>query len=132
MVCHGNPDEAPSEITTTYGTTSGFGWESGSVVGASVVGVPLGNINSVVLKRSLIIISILTLLFGLILLIVNRLVRRIIIKPVLEITSIANDVSRGKLDKTFSLSKNNEIGDLAQSFELMRRSLLMAMKRLKE
>ncbi len=132
LVCHGAPREAPSEITETYGTTSGFGWRTGRVVGASVVGVPLGDVNSIVLKRGLIIISVLTLLFGSVLLTVNRLVRRIIIQPVLEITSIASDVSRGKLDQSFSSSKDNEIGDLAQSFELMRRSLLMAMKRLKD
>ena len=131
MICHGNPSEAPAEITETYGVNSGFGWKAGSVVGASLVGVPLGDVNSIVLKRGLIIISILTVLFGLVLIVVNYLVRRVIIQPVLEITSTAKDVSHGQLDQSFDSNNNNEIGELAQSFELMRRSLLMAMKRLK-
>lgn len=102
-------------------------------MGATVVGVPLADINTLVLQRSMVVVVSLSVLFALVLTLVNLMVRRSIINPLAAITAHANDVSRGNFNAVFdkdSLS-DDEIGELAISFDLMRRSMLLAAKRLK-
>ncbi len=52
------------------------------------------------------------------------------IRPLLELKSIADDISRGQLDTPVSFQSNDEIGELARSLERMRASLKAAMVRL--
>jgi HAMP domain-containing protein len=52
------------------------------------------------------------------------------IRPVLELKSIADDISRGHLDTPVSFQSNDEVGELARSLERMRASLKAAMTRL--
>ncbi len=51
-------------------------------------------------------------------------------RPILELKSIADHISRGQLDTVIPLHSNDEIGDLASSLERMRASLKAAMVRL--
>lgn len=129
--CHGAAATAPTQITAKYGQNSGFGYRVGDIVGASVVGVPMANLNELVLTRSLIIVGILTLLFAFIFLFISTLVRRSIIIPLLSITAATRSVSRGRLDQSISIESNDEIGDLAYSIELMRRSLVAIVKKMR-
>jgi HAMP domain-containing protein len=48
------------------------------------------------------------------------------IRPLLELKSIADDISRGQLDTPVSFQSNDEIGELARSLERMRASLKAA------
>lgn len=132
LVCHGVATDAPTEITKQYGTNSGFGYKVGDIVGASVVGVPLANLNQLVLTRSLFIMGILTVLFAFIFLLINNLVKRSIIAPLLTISAAAQAVSRGKINESINIDRNDEIGELAYSFELMRRSLVGIVKKMRE
>ena len=127
--CHGSPDEAPSQITDSYGTIQGYGYLEGSVVGASVVGVPMANLMDLVLVRSLTILAVTTIVFSLIFLFINSLIKRSIIRPILEISEAATSVSRGNIGEEIKTDRNDEIGDLAHSIELMRRSLVLMVKR---
>lgn len=52
------------------------------------------------------------------------------IRPLLELKSIADSISRGQLDTPVSFQSNDEIGELARSLERMRASLKAAMVRL--
>jgi len=52
------------------------------------------------------------------------------IRPILELKSIADDISRGHLDASVSIQSNDEVGELARSLERMRASLKAAMIRL--
>ncbi|MDJ0714220.1 MAG: DUF3365 domain-containing protein [Prochloraceae cyanobacterium] len=132
LVCHGKPEEAPKEITQEYGTESGYGYISDRVVGASVVGVPVANVNQIVLSRSIIALIVISMLFLVIFLMINRLVQQLLLGPIEKISRIAREVSEGSLDYSISSRRRDEIGELANSFELMRRSLLTASKRLKK
>lgn len=129
--CHGKADAAPTQIIEKYGGKSGFGYRIGDVVGASVVGVPMANLNEQVLIRSLIIVGMLTLLFAVIFLFINALVKRSIIAPLLSISEAAKSASRGKLNESISIDRDDEIGELAYSFELMRRSLVAIVKKMR-
>lgn len=130
--CHGDPKDAPVEITGPYGSDSGFGWEVGKIVGVTLVGVPLADINQIVLTRSLIIAAILSGIFGLVFLTINQLVKRNIISPVVEITHTAVAVSKGKLEQPLNVAQDDsEVGELARAVEMLRRSLVAAMSRMR-
>lgn len=53
-----------------------------------------------------------------------------IIRPILDLKAIADDISRGRLDTTVSIQSNDEVGELGRSLERMRASLKAAMNRL--
>ncbi|MES9834068.1 MAG: DUF3365 domain-containing protein [Candidatus Thiodiazotropha sp. DIVDIV] len=130
LICHGDPETAPVEITDKYGKSSGFGWETGTTIGASLVGVPIANLNIEVLKRSVIVIGIITVLFAIVLLVLNRVVEKTIIQPILEITDTAKAVSLGRSNQPLVSDRDDEIGALTRAFELMRRSINIASKHL--
>jgi HAMP domain-containing protein len=130
LICHGDVEMAPKEIVEQYGTTSGYGWKSGSVIGASLVGVPVADLNMAVLKRAGIFIGIITVLFASVLVVLNRMVEKNIIQPILEITEIAKQVSLGRSNQPLISERNDEIGSLTRAFELMRRSVNIASKQL--
>lgn len=129
LKCHGDPAKAPEEIRTQWGETIGYNYKHDEVVGLSVVGVPLADVQAVALERSLIAIGMLTALFTVIFLSINILVRRSLVSPMLTIAEAAREISQGRMDKPLDLGRNDEVGDLAHSIELLRRSFVQAMKR---
>ena len=130
LQCHGDPDKVHAEITAQYGRTSGYNYKDKDIVGLELVGVPIaGTINALAMQRSLVAVGLLTVLFGLIFVTINILVRRNLISPILEITSATHAVVKGDLDRTLDIQRNDEIGDLARSVELLRRSFSQVMKR---
>ncbi|MCB1769548.1 MAG: DUF3365 domain-containing protein [Candidatus Competibacteraceae bacterium] len=128
MVCHGDPKSAPMPITSKYGTTSGYNYQTDSVVGTINLGVPLADVNTLVIQRGLVAVGIITLIFSLIFLIINTLVKRSILLPIASITEAAVVLSKGNLEQEISVKRDgSEIGELAHSFELLRRSLKWTM-----
>jgi methyl-accepting chemotaxis protein len=130
LICHGSPKTAPKEIVELYGTTSGYGWQSGEVIGASLVGVPVADLNSALIKRFGIIVGSITLLFTIVLMVLNKVVKNKIILPIQEVTETATHVSHGRSNRPFYSERNDEIGALIRSFELMRRSVNIASRRI--
>jgi HAMP domain-containing protein len=130
LLCHGDPDHAPAEIVAKYGKSSGFGWKSGEIVGATLVGVPVADVNTAVMKRAGIVIGIITALFAGVLIVLNRVVQRNIIQPVQQITAAAEAVSLGRSNEPLSSDRHDEIGALTRAFELMRRSINIATSQL--
>ena len=128
--CHGDPKKAPEDVREKYGSASGYHYEPQGVVGVSLVGVPMEDIRELTIQRSLYVTGMLTGLFAVIFVIVNLLVRRYLITPIMDIARTAQAVSQGELDRVVTVPRNDEIGELARAFELMRRSLVAAMKRM--
>jgi methyl-accepting chemotaxis protein len=52
------------------------------------------------------------------------------IRPILDLKTIADDISRGRLDTSVSIQTNDEVGELGRSLDRMRASLKAAMIRL--
>jgi protein-histidine pros-kinase len=120
-------------MVALYGSQNGFGWKLGDVIGAQVVSIPL----AVPLQRAyntlFLLVAALGVVFIVILLIVDTLLRTLVVKPVVGISAMASDVSMGKLDAPeYVRRSDDEIGSLATSFNRMRRSLQNAMKMLDE
>lgn len=129
LTCHGTPAEAPEQITGQYGKSSGYHYQEGTIVGASLVGVPMANLMDLVVTRSLTVLVVTTVVFSLIFLFINSLIKRSIIRPIVSISESAKAASRGNISESITVDRNDEIGDLAHSIELMRRSLVLMVKK---
>ena len=129
LVCHGKVEDAPSAMLAKYGESNGFGWKLNEVVGSQIVSVPM----EIALKRArsaltTFLLSTGTVLF-LIIILLNILLYRIVVLPVKKMSSIAHDVSMGKMDMPeYELDGKDEVASLSRSFNRMRRSLVNAMK----
>jgi protein-histidine pros-kinase len=133
LTCHSTPDVAPPTMVALYGGQNGFGWKQGETIGAQVVSIPM----AVPLQRAYstlgMLMAALAVVFLIILLIVDTLLRALVVKPVVGISEMASDVSMGKLDAPeYVRNSHDEIGSLAASFNRMRRSLQNAMKMLED
>lgn len=129
--CHGEPADAPQQIVKVYGRGSGYNYKLDDTVGLSVIAVPLADVNALAVKRTLYGMALLTILFGIALGMINVLVRRSLISPILAITDAAHEVAKGRIDYTIEMSRDDEIGDLARSVELLRRSFGQLFKRVR-
>jgi protein-histidine pros-kinase len=131
--CHSTPEAAPPTMIALYGSQNGFGWKLNEVVAAQVVSIPLGVPLQRAFANLLLLIAMLGGTFLIILLIVDTLLWALVVKPVVDISEMASDVSRGKLDAPeYNRGTHDEIGSLATSFNRMRLSLQNAMKMLEE
>ena len=131
LVCHSRPENAPKTMLDIYGTANGFGWKMGDTVGAEVTSIPL----SVPLKRAykalMTLMACLVGIFLALLVLLNVLLHFVIIRPVSQMSRIANEVSLGKPDVPECKARgSDEIASLGNSFNRMRRSLESAMKML--
>jgi HAMP domain-containing protein len=133
LSCHGTPEKAPATMVALYGSENGFGWKLGDVVGAFVVSIPITVPLSRAYQALFWFMVALAGTFIAMIIIVDLLLRILVVKPVSEISGMANNVSMGNLDvPEYVRDTDDEIGSLSKSFNRMRRSLQNAMKMLEE
>jgi len=131
LTCHSTVDAAPKTMIDLYGPANGFGWKLNEIIGAQIVSVPM----TVPVKRAddtfkVFMVS-LSAVFAFIFVALNLMLMYIVIRPVIRLSQIADQVSLGKLDAPDFQSKGkDEIAILAGSFNRMRTSLVQAMKML--
>ncbi len=130
MLCHGNPQDAPKAIVAKYGSTHGFHWKIGHIVGALSVIIPTRDINRTALKNAILIAVAIFVLPFIALIIALFFINKFIIKPIHEMTKLAEDVSTGKSNEDFKVKSNDEIGALAKSFNRLKKSYIKAVEML--
>lgn len=131
LACHSTIDKAPKTMLKLYGKANGFGWKFDEVVGSQIVSVPLSLPEKNANEAFAVFMGSMVAIFAAIFILLNIMMRKIIIKPVMKIASIADEVSKGNTDAPhFDIKKNDEIASLAKAFERMRISLDKAMKML--
>lgn len=131
LQCHSRPEDAPQTMLAIYGTANGFGWKLNEVMGAQIVSVPM----TLPLQRAeaifMTFMASLTVVFLVIMILLNILLHRVVIFPVLKIAKTANEVSLGNMEAPeYVKTGKDEIASLSASFNRMRRSLENAMKML--
>lgn len=131
LACHGHANEAPQSMLDLYGSNNGFGWKMDEVVGAQIVSVPMSLPQQ---SADLAFIKFMSMLAGIFLtmiILLNLMLRKIIIKPVIQIANQANEISMGNMQVAeFNETGKDELSTLAASFNRMRRSLQKAMRML--
>lgn len=131
LQCHSTPAAAPASMVDLYGSERGFGWKLNEVIGAQIVSVPM----AVPLERArqtfVVFMTELTIVFAVMIVVLNLMLHYIIIRPVRRISAGALEVSMGKLDAPeVVVTGKDEIASLAVSFNRMHRSLANALKML--
>jgi protein-histidine pros-kinase len=129
LSCHSTPAEAPATMIDLYGAANGFGWKLNDVVGIQVVSVPL----QIALDRANNTLKLtlggLVVVFLVVVVLLNVLLTTLIIRPVRQMSVIADEISTGNLSAPEIEPKGrDEIASLGTSFNRMRRSLENAMK----
>ncbi len=127
--CHSTVDAAPRTLVDKYGPANGFGWQLNEVVGAQLVSVPM----AVPLARAhdawLLFMGMLSAVFATIAIVLNLMLWWLVIRPVMQLSGIADRVSLGELGApAFNAAARDEIGRLAISFSRMRKSLVQALR----
>ncbi|MBB3454592.1 protein-histidine pros-kinase [Rhizobium sp. BK313] len=133
LACHSTPEAAPASMVDIYGRENGFGWKVGDTVGAQIVSIPERVPLASARSNLYLLMGGLTIIFVLMLFLLNLLLHFFIVVPVRRISKLADEVSLGNMEvPEFQLSSRDEIGSLAVSFNRMRRSLVAAMGMLNE
>ncbi len=127
--CHSTVDAAPRTLVDKYGPANGFGWQLNETVGAQLVSVPM----AVPLARAhdawVLFMGMLTAVFATIAVVLNLMLWWLVIRPVMQLSGIADRVSLGELGApAFDATARDEIGRLAVSFSRMRKSLVQALR----
>jgi HAMP domain-containing protein len=125
--CHSTPDRAPKSQIASYGADNGFGWNLGEIVAAQVVSVPAENVLNKAYDTLKIVMGVLLGVFGAILLAINYLLRRAVIRPIRNLSRTAEAISLGDMDAEFEHQNQDEIGILATAFNRMKSSLKISM-----
>jgi HAMP domain-containing protein len=130
LECHSTVAAAPPSMIDFYGPNHGFGWKMDEIVGAQIISVPASTIIDKAKRATFLMVGVVSIIFALILFLVNLLLSRQVIAPLKRIAKTAEEVSRGNLSVEFDQTSNDEVGMLAKSFTRMKRSLILAMDRL--
>jgi len=133
LECHSTVDVAPKTLIDRYGNANGFGWQLNEIIGAQIVSVP----TDVPLARAnntfKVFMLSLTAVFAFIFIVLNVMLLFMVIRPVTQLSKLADEVSLGNLDvEEFHSKSKDEIGALTNSFDRMRKSLVRAFKMLEE
>ncbi|NOR61005.1 MAG: DUF3365 domain-containing protein [Rhodobacteraceae bacterium] len=129
LTCHSDPDIAPAAMLDLYGPDNGFGWQMGETIGAQIVSVPMALADKRALDLVLVILASIGAAFAVVIILVNIMLSRIVLKPVSVMSGISEQVSMGDFSAPEYVKKGgDEISSLSASFNRMRRSLSSAMK----
>ena len=79
--CHGTPERAPAGLLRRYGATRGFGHHEGDVVWATSIRIPLAERFAAADRFSLLLAALLAGLFGLLYLLQDRFLTRLVLTP---------------------------------------------------
>lgn len=133
LSCHSSYEKAPASLVATYGKTNGFNWQLGDVVGAQIVSVPVDAIYKAkqdslswfgLLNAAAFLVT-----AGALLLFIGK----VIVRPMKMISSRAFEASIHPDNVEFSeKQRQDEIGLIAQSFDRMKQSLMIAMRMLRQ
>jgi HAMP domain-containing protein len=133
LECHSSVAAAPQSMLDKYGTANGFGWQLKDVVGAQIVSVPY----AVPVQRANAALGsfarVLAGLFVFLFVVGNILMTTLVVRPVVRLSTIADQVSKGNMDAPeFPAKGGDEIAELGKSFNRLRISLRKAILALRE
>lgn len=128
LQCHSTPEAAPKSQIATYGPHNGFGWQLHQVVATQIIYVPASKVFEKAHQSWLFIMGMLIGIFAIVVIVMNFLLKRAVIKPITKMAKLAQAVSTGKANSDFEQKTNDEIGILAAAFNRMKSSLEIAMQ----
>ncbi len=131
LKCHGDPKDAPADVITKYGDKRAFGYKVGDVRG--IISIKLPNLTVIDVLLTLLnpyTIGLIVLAF-----LLNFLFTHVaIIKRLKELSLTTERIAQGELDLALRVNPNSrdEIDNVGHTIDLLRNSLVVAMKRLRK
>lgn len=133
LACHSDPDISPPAMRAIYGDQGGFGWKLNEIVGTQMVVVPYKLPAELAQKTFYSFLISLGILFFALFFVVNIMIRKLVLKPVMEMTKMADDLSKGNIRAGEVIFEGkDEIAELSRSFNRMRRSVIKIVQVLKK
>lgn len=131
LSCHSTPQVAPASMTAVYGKSNGFGWKIKEIVGIQIISVPMAIPIKQAQQVFIAFMAVVIGIFALTMVVLNIMLRRIVIRPVVRMATIADQISLGKTDALeFRETGKDELSLLGASFNRLRRSLEKAISML--
>jgi HAMP domain-containing protein len=129
--CHGSPDQAPASLIATYGSEYGFGWELNEIVAAQIIYVPAEEVFNATLRSFSLVMAIFIVILALVVILINLLLRRYVIEPVMVMGGLAQKISADEMaaedaesaEITSLAARRDELGYLARLFQKMARQV---------
>ena len=130
MRCHTTPELAPKSQIVTYGRENGFGWKLNDIVATQIVYVPVEEVFKSFNQSFVAILGVLGIIFTAIIIAINLLLKKTVLRRIKRIATVAEQVSVGDMDADFGKQSKDEIGALAEAFNRMKYSLEIALNML--
>lgn len=127
LQCHSTPDRAPKSQIATYGAENGFGWKLNDIIATQIIAVPASEVINNAWRSLAMVMAILAGVFLALVLLINTLLKRSVIRPIRRMANAAEAVSMGQMDLEFEQNSQDEIGALAAAFNRMKSSLEISM-----
>ena len=140
LSCHGDPAAAPPSMLAQYGSQNGFGWKLNDVIAAQIMYVPAEEVLRASVRTFSVAAAAMIATLALILLLVNILLRRDIIRPIGVLGAMARKLSTDQLvsDDLQSaellrvVGRADELGQTAQVFRQMASDVYTRTQNLKQ
>jgi protein-histidine pros-kinase len=125
LACHSTPEAAPAAMRAIYGDSGGFGWKLNEVVGTQTVVVPYTLPAELARKTFFSFLISLAVIFLLLFFVINITIRKLVLKPVLRLTRMADELAKGNLENAeIKVTGKDELAEMSAAFNRMRRSVI--------
>lgn len=128
--CHGNPQQAPASLISTYGSKNGFGWKLNEIIGAQIISVPASQVFEDARQSSYLVIGTVFIVLIIAIVLLNLFLKFTVIDPINKMSHLSKKLSTGDMDVEFEQKSKDEIGILAASLNRLKVSLKMAIEML--
>jgi len=95
LKCHDTSSNAPPEIVKMYGE-NGFGWTMNEVLGVKIITVPTSLAHQKAQKSVFTLLLSIVCVFALIMVAINMMLKNSVVRPILSMAEIAEEISFGK------------------------------------
>ena len=91
--CHSTPEIAPKSHVEKYGKRHGYGWKLNQVIATQIIYIPASQVFLNVRKALFLFIAIFTVIFALVIISINFLLKKLVIQPLKPMAKIAEIIS---------------------------------------
>ncbi len=117
LTCHSTPENAPASLINTYGSEHGFGWQVGDIIAAQTVYLPASAVFAEAQNALRVVMGIIIILFALVVLVTDMLLRRAVVQPVVQISQLARMIQSDTLTpESQELAVVNSIAQRSDEF----------------
>jgi Protein of unknown function (DUF3365) len=94
LKCHSTPETAPKSHVKLYGAKNGYGWKLNQIIGTQIIYVPANEVFDNAHKALLMFVSIFILIFALVTVSINYLLKWRVIQPLKPMAQLASYISQ--------------------------------------